>query len=79
MKNLTLILTARALLKSLIVQCTKEQQHVFRRMYELKIGSLSIEEVVDRMPVEKLDHAISQCEKTIAERGRRLSKNTGIS
>jgi hypothetical protein len=47
----------RQTLASLYNQCTSEQQNVFNRMY------VSIAAIPDR----KIDWAIQQCERTIAE------------
>lgn len=42
-------------LKELLAQCTKEQVHLFNRMYKS----------VDVIPLGKIDLAIQQCERTI--------------
>ena len=50
-------------LKSLYEQCTKPQQDLFNRMY----GSL------EKIPLDKVDWAIQQCERTISKNQK---KNT---
>lgn len=65
MKNKTLILTAQNLLKGLIVQCTEEQQNVFRLMYGHDKHEHTLEQIIETMDFNKLDHAITQCERTL--------------
>ena len=52
-------------LKSLLSQCTEEQQAFFLRLYP---------DGVDRMPVDKIPRAIEQCEATIKKNKSRAQK-----
>ena len=61
---------ARDQLKSGLAQCTEAQQLLFKRFYSHKDLSLPINEVVDRMPVEDLDHAMTQVQKTLDKAGK---------
>lgn len=65
MKNETLIKAAKDILKDLLSKCNESQQMMFKRMYCHKKLELSINEAVDQMNVDKIDWAITQCEKTI--------------
>lgn len=60
MTNQILIDFAKKTIKELLSQCTEGQQNKFKLMY----GDInkSIEEVVDKMPNDKLDRALTQCE-----------------
>ena len=49
-------LLLRGKLKELLSQCTEKQQAFFDRMYRCP---------VDEFPMDKIDHAIWQCENTI--------------
>ncbi len=57
---------ARTRLKEGLAQCTEKQQHVFRRMYSPNDLERSMEDVVDRMPEDRLDWAMQQVEHTLA-------------
>lgn len=72
MRNTTLINTAKKILKDLLVQCTPEQQLMFKRMYCHTNLEASIEEAVDQMDTSKMDHAISQCERSIEKNNQKL-------
>jgi len=58
---------AKEELKSNLMLCTKAEQHLFKRMYSHGNLELSIDDVVDNMPEEKLDRAMQQVEQTIAK------------
>ena len=49
-------------LKLLLDQCTAEQKLTFKRMYSHKNLELPIDDVVDKMPRDKVDWAICQAE-----------------
>jgi hypothetical protein len=70
--NSTLKIAAKEILKDLLSKCTEPQQMIFKRMYSHKNLELPINEVVDKMPDDKLDWAISQCEKTIEKNQKSL-------
>ena len=63
--NPTLSKLAKDTLKNLLSQCTEPQQLLFKRMYCHKNLDASIEEAVDQMDESKMDHAITQCERTV--------------
>ncbi len=65
MKNETLTNQAKDYLKELLDQCTESQQHLFKRMYSHKNLELPISEVVDNMDDDKIDWAVTQCERTL--------------
>ena len=69
MINQTLRNAAKQILKDLLSQCTEDQQTMFKRMYAHKSLDLSIDEAVDQMDPEKMDHAISQCERSVNKLG----------
>jgi hypothetical protein len=62
---------ARQTLKDGLAQCTEGQQGLFKRMYAFKDQSLSIDEVVDLMPPEKLDWAMQQVQSTLDKAAKR--------
>ncbi len=63
--NETLKTAAKDILKNLLSQCTEPQQFMFKRMYCHKNLDLPINEAVDQMPEDKINWAITQCEKTV--------------
>lgn len=70
MKNSeTMMKTLRDKLKELLALCTPEQQDVFRRMYNFH-GTLEFS--VDNIPLEKMDTAFQQIERTL-EKNRTMN------
>jgi len=67
--NKTFATAGRNILKELLSQCTPEQQLMFKRMYSHKNLDLLINDAVDNMEDDKIDNAISQCERTIIKNG----------
>lgn len=63
--NKTFATAGRNILKELLSQCTEGQQFMFKRMYSHKNLELSINESVDNMDDDKIDNAITQCERTV--------------
>jgi len=63
--NETLKSYAKNLLKELLQQCTERQQMMFKRMYCHKNLELPINEAVDQMEDDKIDHAVTQTERTV--------------
>ena len=63
--NLTFAITGKEMLKELLAQCTEQQQVMFKRMYSHNNLDLPINEVVEKMKDEKIDWAITQCERTV--------------
>lgn len=73
MRSKLLEAEARSLLKSLIVQCTDGQKEKFCLMYcpGFSRGDMvDLRHVVDEMPSNNLDCALSQCEETIKKNGK---------
>lgn len=66
--NETLKAAAKKILKDLLADCTESQHLVFKRLYSHKNLELPINDVVDQMPDDKLDWAITQVERTISKR-----------
>lgn len=64
MKNETLIKASREILLAILLQLKESQQEFFKRIYYNHV-LLTIEDAVDRLPVEKIDWAISQAEATL--------------
>jgi hypothetical protein len=60
------------LLKELLFECTEPQQMMFKRMYSHKNLELPINEVVDNMEDEKIDVAITQCERTVENNQKKV-------
>lgn len=56
---------ARKQIKDGLAKCTEAQVLLFKRMYSHKDLTKSIEEVVEKMPEEKLDWAMEQVENTL--------------
>ena len=65
--NETLKTTAKQILKDLLSQCTEGQQTMFKRMYCHKKLELPINDAVDKMADDKIDWAITQCERSVAK------------
>jgi len=65
MQNETLKNAAKDILKNLLSKCTEPQQMLFKRMYSHNNLELPINDVVDQMDSDKMDWAISQCERTV--------------
>ncbi|MBB4036599.1 hypothetical protein GGR21_002505 [Dysgonomonas hofstadii] len=65
MKNQTYIDMGKTYLKELLANCNEAQQLMFKRMYSHQNLDKDINQVVDDMDSEKIDWAISQCEKTV--------------
>lgn len=63
--NKTFATSGRNILKELLSKCTEGQQLMFKRMYSNKNLELSINESVDNMDDDKIDWAITQCERTV--------------
>lgn len=55
----------KEILKDLLSKCNQDQQFMFKRMYCHKNLALPINEAVDNMADDKIDHAITQCERTV--------------
>lgn len=56
---------ARSEIKKGLAQCTEGQQMVFKRMYAHKNLDMPIDQVVNGIPIEKLDWAMQQVERTV--------------
>jgi hypothetical protein len=62
---------ARKTLKEGLSKCTDEQKLVFARMYYPNNIDLDYEVVVDNMPADKLDWAMSQVQRTLDKNEKR--------
>ena len=67
---ITLKNAAKTILKELLAQCTEGQQMMFKRMYSHNNLELPINDVVDQMSEDKIDWAISQCERTVEKNSK---------
>lgn len=71
--NTTLLNAGKQILKDLLAQCTEPQQNTFKLMYGRNGGKRSVEDAkamdinkcVDLMEESRIDHAISQCERSV--------------
>jgi hypothetical protein len=63
--NIQLQNFARETIKSRLMQLGKAQQILFKRMYANGNLNMEINDVVDKMPEEKLDWAMQQIERTL--------------
>lgn len=58
---------ARKVLREGLAKCNEAQQFLFKRMYAAGKLELTIDEVVDRMPEDRLDLAMQQVERTFSK------------
>ena len=58
---------ARTTLKKGLAQCNEAQQTLFKRMYSHDNLEASIDDVVDNVPLDRLDHAMQQVERTLSK------------
>lgn len=63
--NSTLNALGRNYLKELLSKLPEANHLLFKRMYSHKNLELPINEVVDNMPDDKVDWAVTQCENTL--------------
>jgi len=59
---------ARKWLKENLMKCNEKQQRVFRVLYDVKGGEVlrkTINDIVDSLPEDKLDHIMQQVQRTI--------------
>lgn len=70
MRNATIIRTVKNMMKTEIAKCTEGEQMLFKRMYSHKNLELPIDQVIDNMEGDKLDHAFDQIEKTNIKNNR---------
>lgn len=75
MKNETLKAMGKEILKTLLYECTEGQQLMFKRMYSHNNLELSINEAVDQMDDDKIDHAMTQVERTIEKNKSYVENN----
>jgi hypothetical protein len=71
--NETLKNAGKEILKDLLSKCSEPQQLMFKRMYCHKNLALPINEAVDQMADDKIDWAITQCEKTVSDNAKKLA------
>ena len=65
--NINLKNYAKEEIKSGLRQCTEGQQMKFKRMYSPKNLDLSIDEVINKIPDDKLDWAMQQVMNTLKD------------
>lgn len=65
MKNKTIINITKNMIKELLLECSDEQQLMFKRMYCSKNLELSISDAVEQMSNDKIDFALTQIERTL--------------
>lgn len=65
MTNKTLISEARKLLLQTLLKLEQKHRDFFLRMYFHQNKPTTIEEAVEKLPVDKIDWAISQAESTL--------------
>lgn len=65
MENDSIIEFARDSIKQGLAQLEEKHHTLFKRMYSHDDLSRDIYDVVDAIPVEKLDNALSQVERTL--------------
>lgn len=67
--NETLAAFARGTLQRNLPLCNEGEQNLFKRMYADGNINLPINEVINNMPVEKLDWAVEQVRRTLLKKG----------
>ena len=67
---------ANSILKSMLEKCTEQQIHIFKRMYSPKDLELNINEVVENMPDDKIDWAMTQVQNTIEKNNFEMLKSS---
>jgi len=70
--NKTLNSAAKEILKNLLVQCTEQQQLMFKRMYCHENLNATIDEAIEQMDENKIDWAITQVERTIEKNSLKI-------
>ena len=68
--NETLKRTTKNMIKDLLSQCDDAQKGMFRRMYCPGRLELSLNEAVDLLRDDQLDHAFTQVERTVENNNR---------
>lgn len=62
----------RKSIKDFLTECDESQQLLFKRMCSHKNLNLPINDVVDNVPIEKLDWAFTQCETTVNKNRQKI-------
>ena len=65
---------ARGQLVEGLHQCSKKQVRLFKQMYSFKNMEADIDTVVDNMPVDKLDWALQQVNRTLDRQIDKIKK-----
>ena len=68
--NQTIDKMIRSTLLEKLTGCREDQQVLFKRMYSGGCWEKSVEDVVNSMPADKLDWAMTQVEQTLEKNGR---------
>jgi len=66
--NKTLRRAGNAILLDLLIQCSSEEIAFFNRMYYHKKLGMRLSDMVIGLSDDKLSHAITQCENTLAKK-----------
>jgi hypothetical protein len=75
--NKTIEKFAREKIKEGLAKLTQGNHHKFKMMYANGAMSLDVDDVVDAMPADKLDCALSQVENTLRKMGVVDDKDEG--
>lgn len=67
-------MTRRDKIKNILAQLLPEHIQLFKRLYANGNLDKDINDVVNDMPTNKLNTALSQCQKTLNDRDKWLSK-----
>jgi hypothetical protein len=67
-------MTKRQTIKDLLSQLLPKHILFFKRLYANGNLDMDINEVVDKMPKDKLNSAISQCQKTLDDKKKWLAE-----
>lgn len=64
--------SGRQILRDLLTQCTVPQQNIFKRIWargrsEAELLSVTLDEIVNTVPDDRIDSSINLCERTVAK------------
>lgn len=68
----------KEIIKELLKNCTNDQIHFFKRMYSHHNIELPISEVVDNISDNKIEYAISQCERTVKNNKSKVDNEKNV-
>ena len=61
----------RKRIKELIEECQESQKIVFKRCFSFNDLTLDLDTIVKNIPEEKLDHALSLCQRTVENNNKK--------